>query len=456
MTGPSTGNRRRDNGQAKAAWLGAALVLLALAVPGPAQTNPGEIIYTRQAVLRIPLVIEQGRENLREIRLFVSTDHGRSWYQSGATMPDAKGFEFRAPNDGQYWFTVQTIHRDNRADPPTVQGLRPQLKIYVDTQPPVVFLRPGTAREGQIAVEWEIKDDTLDLRTLRLDYRPPGGNAWYPLAVDPALTGQRAYNVGAINGLIEVRLSINDRAGNPREALVTVNAGGGDNRSPSPPGDGNRTPPAAANANVRLVNSRRIRLNYNVEGKGKSGIADVQLWQTRDGRTWQKVLEHTKEEPPFDHMVDGEGLYGFTIVVRSGVGLGDRPPQAGDPPQVWVEVDLTKPRVQLYQPEVGRGADLGKLTISWQASDKNLRQQPITISYAEKKEGTWTPIESNLENTGRYVWRMKDDLPFKFFVRVEAADRAGNVGSAETEKEIVVDLAQPKGQILGVEPVDKQ
>jgi hypothetical protein len=337
-----------------------------------------------------------------------------------------------------------------------MQGARPQLKVYVDLQPPVVFLRPGTGREGQIALEWEIKDDTLDLRTLRLDYRPPGSTAWYPLAVDPVLTGQRAYNVGALNGLVEVRLTISDRAGNPREALTTLNPSGADNRFTGPAGDTNRQLSPAANANARLVNSKRIRLNYNVEGEGKSGISVVELWLTRDGRSWQKVLEHKQKQPPFEYDVDGEGLYGFTLVVRSGVGLGDRPPQAGDPPQVWVEVDLTKPSVQLYPPEVGRGADLGKLTISWRASDKNLRQQPITISYAERKDGPWTPIESNLENTGRYVWRMKEDIPYQFFIRVEAADRAGNVGSAETEKEVVVDLAQPKGQILGVEPVGKQ
>src|SRR5262249_1336185 len=144
------------------------------------------------------------------------------------------------------------------------------------------------------------------------------------------------------------------------------------------------------------------------------------------------------------------GLYGFTLVVQSGVGRGDRPPQAGDPAQVWVEVDLTKPAVKLLGTEVGTGADLGNMTITWRASDKNLGQQPVTISSAERKEGPWSQVPSNLDNTGRYVWRMKDDLPLKFFVRVEAADRAGNIGSDETEQPVIVDLSQPKGQILGV------
>jgi hypothetical protein len=36
---------------------------------------------------------------------------------------------------------------------------------------------------------------------------------------------------------------------------------------------------------------------------------------------------------------------------------------------------------------------------------------------------------------------------------VEATDRAGNIGSADTSAPVIVDLAQPKGVILNVEPV---
>jgi hypothetical protein len=151
-----------------------------------------------------------------------------------------------------------------------------------------------------------------------------------------------------------------------------------------------------------------------------------------------------------------EGLYGFTLVVRSGVGLGDSPPQVGDPPQVWVEVDWTKPSVEDVAAVVGRGPDTGKLTVTWRALDKNMAAQPITLSYAQQKDGPWTPFARDLENTGRYVWRMDQNVPFKFFVRVEAKDKAGNVGSADTDKQAIVDLSQPKGVILGVEPGGKQ
>ena len=199
-----------------------------------------------------------------------------------------------------------------------------------------------------------------------------------------------------------------------------------------------------------MVNSKQISLNYRVEDVGPSGVI-VELWYTQDGRNWQKYAEQAKPEPPFVFEVAREGLYGFSLVARSGVGIGDRPPQAGDPPQIWVEVDLTKPDVRLLSADVGRGADAGSLTVTWTAADKNLGRNPITLAYSEHAEGPWQTIAASLENTGRYVWRMPSTgVPYRFLVKVEAADRAGNVGAALTPQPVIVDLSRPKPVILEV------
>jgi hypothetical protein len=41
-------------------------------------------------------------------------------------------------------------------------------------------------------------------------------------------------------------------------------------------------------------------------------------------------------------------------------------------------------------------------------------------------------------------------VPFKLLVRVEAVDKAGNVGMAQTTEHVKVDLARPKVSILDV------
>jgi hypothetical protein len=200
-----------------------------------------------------------------------------------------------------------------------------------------------------------------------------------------------------------------------------------------------------------LVNSRRIKLNYSVADVGPSGVSAVELWATRDGRTWQRYSNEPPPAGPLVVQVAEEGRYGFTIVVRSGAGLTSPPPETGDAPQLWVEVDETKPLVKIKDVHVGTGRDAGTLYVNYTASDIHLTPRPVSISMSTKKDGPWTPIASGLENTGVYGWELPKDLPYQFYVRVEAEDRAGNVGAYVTSEPVKVDLARPRGTLLGVD-----
>ncbi|QDU61312.1 hypothetical protein Pan216_21670 [Planctomycetes bacterium Pan216] len=202
-----------------------------------------------------------------------------------------------------------------------------------------------------------------------------------------------------------------------------------------------------------LVNSTRFGINYGVEELGKSGLSSVDLYYL-DPRSWQWEYygEDEDREAPFLVEVDGEGVYGITLVAKNGAGLGQEPPAAGDQPETWIEVDLTPPDVELHPPEPGQGAAEGILSISWSAQDRNLAAKAISLSYSETLAGPWEPIAKELKNTGRYQWRMPDEVPYRFYVRLEAADRAGNVGRAETDAPVIVDLKRPRLKIMGVEP----
>jgi hypothetical protein len=50
---------------------------------------------------------------------------------------------------------------------------------------------------------------------------------------------------------------------------------------------------------------------------------------------------------------------------------------------------------------------------------------------------------------------MPPSVPFQFYVRVEATDRAGNVGTAETNEPVKVDLSRPKTRVITIEPASK-
>jgi len=399
---------------------------------------------------RIPFQTQPNDRRLREVQLMVSTDQGRSWRLTATATPEQGFFQqFNAPQDGSFWFAVRTVDVQGRSFPPTDDGLRAGLKVLVDTVPPTLALEALPPQGGSVGVKWDARDDHLDPASLRVEYQVQGTGQWTPVRTDAIAAGQ-VYWTPMTNAPLEVRASVMDSVGNAGRAQpVLIGAAGSGNPN-------NPNPHAAGAQAKRLVNSKRISLNYKIEDVGPSGVSTVELWYTQDGRNWQKYGEDPKHTPPFTFDVNGEGDYGFTLLVRSGVGLGEKPPQVGDPPQVWVEVDLTRPVVRLLGVEVGQGPATGSLTISWTATDKNLGPQPTTLSYAENPEGPWTAITPTpVENNGRYVWRMPPGVPYQFHVKVEAADKAGNVGSAQTTQVVKVDLAKPKPTILDVAPANK-
>jgi hypothetical protein len=454
-----------------------------LLITASAQTIYGDVSYTKQTLFRIPVTTEPN-QRLKQIQLWYSIDQGQNWhpYPDSVTTqqlhPGTGGrshlleghFDFQANKDGVYWFTTRIVDVDGRGNPLTMENARAGLRVCVDTQAPVPNLRPLPPRDGEVGVAWDVRDDNLDPASLRLEYRLPGGGEWLAFNGDVPVAGQHYWRPNT-QGTIEVRLRARDRADNWGEEKTQVALGGvvsGGVVSSAQPADSNLPFTGQSPANRYLVNSKRISLNYELKDLGPSRVSLVELWITRDGRNWQKYKEETNLQFKEDTSslasliveVNDEGLYGFTLVARSGVGLGERPPQVGDPPQVWVEVDLTKPVVKTLNVEPPRTPDDRNLTITWSAIDKNFGPKPITLFYIEARanageqpapaDGSWTIIADHLENTGRYVWTMPPSVPFRMYFKVEATDRAGNVGGDKTANPVLVDLSKPKVTITNV------
>jgi len=429
------------------------LVTLALvASPSHGQSGAEEkVYYWNKKAFRIPFTPEPANRQIQKVELYLSRDGGRSWSRVAVNNPNDRFFDFQAKDAGWHYFAPRTIDQDNRAYPANLDQLQPYMKVCVDTTPPEVVLKPSIPRDGKVGVEWTVTDDNLDVNTFRLDYRTPGGS-WQDLPAQKAASGERLW-VPNTTGAVEVRLRVQDRAGNLGEKAVTVSANGDkyvpDVRpKPGDSGPGNDT----SASGIRFVNTNRISFNFKIEDVGTSGVSSVELWYTEDqGRTWRKHPEALGNQPPYVVTVEGEKLYGFTLIAKSGVGKGEEPPRKGDQPQVYVQVDTKKPEVRLESAKVAGGFEGNTLTIAWNARDQFIRPQPITISYCERIGDDWKPIARDIENTGRYVWKLPTDVPPRMFIRVEAIDRAGNIGSDETKEEVIVDLKVPRVINIGVE-----
>jgi hypothetical protein len=461
-----------------------------------AQAPSAEPIRWRERAFRLPFRVDPVHgTRTKEVHLHMSSDYGRTWPLYDKARPDQQYFIFTAATDGEYWFNLRTVDHENRADPPNLLGLPPKMRVKIDTLPPQITLRGLNPPGEKIGVAWQIREDDLDVNSLRIQFRTAGEPVWRPVALEqPAAAGEVYWNAGSVGQTI-VRLTAADRAGNEavQETVLGIPSGAPavssttnpgeptdrENRQPSrapieqspglnpvlpytnigtiPPSErGGNTPfgpevqPLISQANTRLVNSTRFDISYQPEGVGKSGLGDVTLYWTRDSLTWEPYGADDDKASPFVVDVPTEGVYGFTLVAKSGVGIGDDAPGPGDPPQVWVEVDLAAPEIALEPPQPGRGSTSGLLFITWQVRDRNLDRKPITLYFGPQSNGPWEKIAANLDNTGRYDWRMPPEVPYQFWILIEARDRAGNIGRQVTEQPVIIDMSRPRIKVLGV------
>ena len=524
------------------------LVLTMLLATTPGAGEPWQM---KERNLRIPIKVDPARRNqIKELRLFSSSDQGQSWQQVAVAHPDQDGFQFNAPADGEYWFSVCVVDQQGRRDPEDVYKAGPSQKIIIDTLKPVVRIVSAERQGTEVQTAWEIQEEHPDLASLRLEYRPADApaNVWYSAPVSPALSGQTKFTVTSASA-IALRLQIQDQAGNVGSAAADVaaapnlqTAAAVPNGQPAPtmaaapppvsnaipgptapapaPGaaplsgspyeQGRPTqtmplvneprpapeyypPPASSNypmasgsssdPNLRQVlatsdnaatfaasaggigsarsargqlppvlitNNKIIKLDYEVK-TGPSGVGKVDLYMTRDdGRTWQWFAEDADRKSPIEAELPGEGVYGFSLVVQNGAGVGKRQPISGDPPEMRVELDTTPPTAQLYAPQPNP-QQRDAIILSWSASDRNLTATPITLEWAAERDGNWNLIRNNLPNSGSMSWKLPDSgLPPRVYLRLTAIDAAGNTGVAVTQESVCLDLKEPEGHLLGL------
>ena len=237
---------------------------------------------------------------------------------------------------------------------------------------------------------------------------------------------------------------------------------------PAPTDFGIRTParPVSSPAPVRLkrnlpsnapslkANSRRFNLNYDVRSIDPSGVGKVILWTTEDsGQSWRSVAVDPDSRSPFPVQVESEGTYGFKVVINSQDGLTGKPPVSGDPPDVFVDVDWTRPTAQITSAPYGSGKDAGKLIIQYAASDQNLAIRPIRLFYSTQPDGPWTTIEEGLRNSGSYAWKVPSQVPEQIYLRIEARDTANNFGAYQLTSPLDISGLVPRGHIYGVQAI---
>ena len=205
-------------------------------------------------------------------------------------------------------------------------------------------------------------------------------------------------------------------------------------------------------AKRQIVNNPKMFLDYQLENVGSSGVGKLQLWITRDqSKTWTKLEEIAQDGSPLGLNLPGEGLYGITLVAVNGRGIAGAAPTAGEAPDWWIEVDTTKPTVELTK--LATVADKGQnvVHIQWTAQDKNIGDAPVDLYYAATVQGPWLPIAKGLKAEGQHRWTPSAEIGTQAHIRLVVRDAAGNTTTVNTSEPVQIgDQVRPRATIRGI------
>jgi hypothetical protein len=448
-----------------------------------------EISYLPSTRMNIPITIDPAkRDTLSGIILFCSMDEGKTWDQKGLAKPEEKGFPFTAPHDGLYWFTIQTIDKNNVKSPLDPAMAPVGQKIIVDTVKPLVKLKAD--RKGdEILVSWAVTEEHPNPVTFVVEYHTPDQPPliWTPVAAMPKAEDTVPIKPAPTSS-VSIRLRVKDMADNEGSAVaevapatpvapppptpsnplpLTPPIGVPGSGSPPPfPGSASSvgTPLRGALPPKLLINKSEARLDFDVNNLGPSGFGSVDVYETTDdGVRWtQLTLEPGAVQTPemrgpgqargnvLVHLpVEGK-VYGFYLVVISHANLHKDPPVSGTLPQIRLESDITVPKATLDS-ALADPTRHDTLILKWTATDKNLTERPVTLQWAPKIDGPWEFIGGpELPHTGSFAWQVPPAAAAatSVYLKLTVRDGAGNVAVAVTEKPVVVDLNVP--EVTGV------
>ncbi|MCA9177742.1 MAG: hypothetical protein KDB14_24920 [Planctomycetales bacterium] len=213
---------------------------------------------------------------------------------------------------------------------------------------------------------------------------------------------------------------------------------------------------AALPAGIRPQWSNRMRfsIDYQIDSILPEHVGDVELWATSDGgATWSKWGSDPDHISPVSIKIEEEGVYGFQVVVVSRRGMASPTPRAPSDADVWIGVDVTPPLAELTSAQrAAEVAHAGRLEIRWTASDQQLGDHPVTLMYSAAPGGPWTPITSDIENLGRYLWQPTADTPQSVYLKLVVRDAAGNVTEHVSPAPVTLESLRPRANIRTMQP----
>jgi hypothetical protein len=141
---------------------------------------PAKMQFTNKQQFRLKIDLgDADRQRLREVQLYVKGGSD-GWACKETARPDKDFFTFRAPEDGEYSFTIVTVDKSGKATPADVTREPPSFVVVVDTQPPDVTVNVPPANSADDVIRCVVRDANPDPTTFKLEYQGPD-KTWHLL-----------------------------------------------------------------------------------------------------------------------------------------------------------------------------------------------------------------------------------------------------------------------------------
>ena len=190
----------------------------------------------------------------------------------------------------------------------------------------------------------------------------------------------------------------------------------------------------------------RIPFRFDQAEMRRLQAKEIRLFLSRNGGLdWQHVQSVAPDANRFDFKATADGEFWFAVRTLDGRNQL-HPDNNVNEPGLIVVVDRQNPDLQLLLQQ----NETGKVSLSWSASDANLDPTKLVLEFSQG--GTeWQPVSVKAQAAGQTAWSVP--AGGQVSVRGSVADRAGNVGSAQTAVVVQGSGQQPMNQLpMGQQP----
>ena len=310
----------------------------------------------------------------------------------------------------------------------------------IDSAAPLItVIRPNGgeywAGGSSQAITWSASDDNLGASPITLEFSHDGGSTWETIATDEPNDGTYTWAVDSLDiSSALIRITATDDLGHAgtdtSNSTFTIDSTDPVAEVISPNGN-----EYWAGASTKTVTWTATDTNFNatpikIEYYDDSDWVMIEAAEPNDGTYSWNV--------PSDDF--STALVRITVTDLAGH-------TSTDVSNTTFTIDSTNPEVVVTSPdgeEYWAGGNLKEIT--WTASDANFGSAAITLEYWN---GTsWVTIALNESNDGSYNWTVNNLNIDNVWVRITAADLAGNSGKDQSNSTFTIDSAAPVVEVI--------